>query len=83
MRLLNSDIFRGRFPLIHLILTLSLMLAPVTGSTTLLEEVVVTAQKREQSVYDVGISITAFTGNQIDQLRLHGFHQGRGAGRVC
>src|SRR5690606_30434671 len=35
-----------------------------------LEEVVVTAQKREQSVQDVGISITAITSDQLAQLRL-------------
>ena len=35
-----------------------------------LEEVVVTAQKREQSMQDVGISVTAFTGNQIRELGL-------------
>ena len=34
----------------------------------LLEEVVVTAQKREQNVQDVGIAITAFTGEQLDKL---------------
>ena len=34
----------------------------------LLEEVVVTAQKREQSLQDVAISITAFTGGQIRSL---------------
>lgn len=33
-----------------------------------LEEVVVTAQKREQSIQDVGISMTAFTGEQLQQL---------------
>jgi iron complex outermembrane receptor protein len=33
-----------------------------------LEEVVVTAQKREQNVQDVGISIATFTGDQIRQL---------------
>ena len=34
----------------------------------LLEEVIVTAQKREQSIQDVGISVTAFSGEQIKQL---------------
>ena len=34
----------------------------------LLEEVIVTAQKREQSIQDVGISVTAFNGEQIKQL---------------
>ncbi|MBT4518598.1 MAG: TonB-dependent receptor [Halieaceae bacterium] len=33
-----------------------------------LEEVMVTAQKREQSAQDVGISITAYTGEQMEQL---------------
>lgn len=45
----------------------------VMGTTTLafgqmLEEIVVTAQKREQSVQDVGISVSAFTGEQIKAL---------------
>lgn len=33
-----------------------------------LEEIVVTAQKREQDISDVGISITAFSGEQLQQL---------------
>jgi iron complex outermembrane receptor protein len=33
-----------------------------------LEEIVVTAQKREQNIQDVGISITAFTGDQMKAL---------------
>ena len=33
-----------------------------------LEEIVVTAQKREQSLQDVGISVTAFSDKQIQQL---------------
>jgi iron complex outermembrane receptor protein len=35
-----------------------------------LEEITVTAQKREQSIQDVGISITAYSG---EQLKSHGF----------
>src|SRR6266702_4553520 len=35
-----------------------------------LEEVVVTAQKREQKVSDVGISVTAFTGDQLKALNV-------------
>ena len=34
----------------------------------LLEEVVVTAQKREQSIQDVGIAITAFSAQQLKEL---------------
>ena len=33
-----------------------------------LEEIVVTAQKREQNIQDVGIAITAFTGDQMKAL---------------
>ena len=49
---------------------ISLALVPFTAHSAVLEEVMVTAQKREQSVQDVGISITAFTGDQLDQLGL-------------
>jgi iron complex outermembrane receptor protein len=40
----------------------------VLAQSSLLEEVIVTAQKREQNVQDVGISITAYTGDQLDQM---------------
>lgn len=42
----------------------------LTGSTyaAVLEEVVVTAQKREQNVQDVGIAVTAMTGDQLEAL---------------
>ena len=33
-----------------------------------LEEIIVTAQKREQNLQDVGISVTAFTDNQIREM---------------
>jgi iron complex outermembrane receptor protein len=51
----------------------ALCILAVTGparSETALEEITVTAQKREQSIQDVGISITAFSGEQI---RTQGF----------
>ncbi len=40
---------------------------PVVAQNVL-EEIVVTAQKREQNIQDVGIAITAFTGDQMDAL---------------
>jgi iron complex outermembrane receptor protein len=43
----------------------------VTGSAyaqTVLEETVVTAQKRSQNINDVGISINAFTGEQLQEF---------------
>ena len=44
--------------------------ASAQESRNVLEEIVVTAQKREQSIQDVGISISALTG---DQMRAFGF----------
>ena len=37
-----------------------------------LEEITVTAQKREQSIQDVGTSLTALSGNQIEKMGLTG-----------
>jgi iron complex outermembrane recepter protein len=48
------------------------MLFHLVAEAQVLEEVVVTAQKREQSLQDVGISVTAFSGEQIRAL---GFEQ--------
>jgi outer membrane receptor protein involved in Fe transport len=45
----------------------SLGAAPLAGAQVL-EEVVVTAQKREQSLQDVGISVSAFSGDQLKAL---------------
>ena len=48
--------------------------ATVIGSgpvaAAVLEEIVVTSQKREQNLQDVGISVTAMSGNQMDALGL-------------
>jgi iron complex outermembrane receptor protein len=38
------------------------------ANAQVLDEVVVTAQKREQSISDVGISVTAFSGEQLKAL---------------
>lgn len=47
-------------------LPLALIAADI--SAAVLEEVTVTAQKREESIQDVGIAITAYTGDQLSQL---------------
>ena len=47
---------------------LSLFAAQSTLAQGVLEEIVVTAQKREQNIQDVGIAITAFTGDQMEAL---------------
>lgn len=58
--------FRTAHPFIWLPLLLGAT-ASVTAQTAI-EEVVVTAQKREQSIQDVGISVTAFSGDQVREL---------------
>ncbi len=46
----------------------SLPFAPLSQAELRIEEVVVTAQKRAQSVADIGVTVTAFGGNEIKQL---------------
>ena len=50
-----------------------LMVLAVAGSVNaqVLEEIIVTAQKREQNLQDVGISITAFGWEQLQELNLN------------
>jgi len=52
-----------------------LLAAPLLGGclclpaqAAIIEEVVVTAQKREQNIQEVGIAVTALTGEQMEQL---------------
>ena len=41
------------------------------GTTSMrLEEIIVTAQKRQESLQDVGIAVTAFSGDEIKKLKL-------------
>ena len=40
----------------------------VRAAEALMEEITITAQKRAQPLQDVGIAVTAFTGEQIQQL---------------
>lgn len=56
-----------RSPLARLALAAALIL-PASTYAQVLEEITVTAQKREQNIQDVGIAITAFSGDQIDAL---------------
>src|SRR5690606_36410185 len=42
----------------------ALLLSAAPAGAQVLEEITVTAQKREQSLQDVGISVTAFSGEQ-------------------
>ena len=49
---------------------LIIMVFAIAGpiNAQVLEEIIVTAQKREQNIQDVGIAITAFSGEQMRQL---------------
>ena len=51
-----------------LALAISAVMAPTALQAAVLEEVKVTATKRTESAQDVGISITAFTGDQMEAL---------------
>ena len=42
----------------------------IEGQSNVLEEIVVTAAKRSESVQDVPISITAFTGDQLEERQI-------------
>ena len=41
---------------------------PAQAQPNVLEEVVITAQKREQNLQDVGVSVTAYSGDQMNAL---------------
>ncbi|MBT8079057.1 MAG: TonB-dependent receptor, partial [Gammaproteobacteria bacterium] len=55
--------------------TLALCVAavPATSMAQVLEEIVVTAEKREQNLQEVPVSVTALTGQQIDALGMTDF----------
>ena len=63
---MNSTKWR-RTVLPVIVISAMLLTAPFAGAQ-LLEEVIVTAQKREQSLQDVGIAVTAFSGDTIKNL---------------
>ena len=62
--------------IIGLIVTVVVMLpaapAAIAQDENILEEITVTAQRREQNLEEVPIAITAFTGAQIDRLNVTG-----------
>ncbi|MCY4514836.1 MAG: TonB-dependent receptor [Candidatus Tectomicrobia bacterium] len=47
---------------------LAALLWPTQSAAQVLEEIIVTAQKREQAINDVGIAVIAFSGEQVDEL---------------
>jgi iron complex outermembrane receptor protein len=57
-----------RYTPLGAILTVSLFSMGAWAQSTVLEEITVTAQKREQLAKDVGIAITTFSARQMDAL---------------
>ena len=57
-----------------LVAAISASLLPTLPAYAQLEEVIVTAQKREQSLQDVPISITAISGEQIQDAAINSFN---------
>lgn len=51
--------------LIGTVITMLAVLYSGTASSQAIEEIIVTAQKREQGINDVGITVNAFTGQQL------------------
>ena len=69
LKSINSLFSKGYTPLVRSALVfLGVACATTVSAQSILEEVVVTAQKREQNLQDVGIAITAFTGEQMKAL---------------
>jgi len=57
------------------VLALVLLLTATGASAQLLDEITVTAQKREQSAQDLSISVSAFSGDQLNALGVTGARQ--------
>ena len=64
----KSSLTMTRTQCVPLLLSVAAAVSVMSGSVmaqSLLEEVVVTAQKRDQALQDVGIAVSAFTGDQL------------------
>lgn len=53
-----------------LLAALPLAISATSFAQTTLEEVIVTAQKRAQSVQDIGVTVSAFSGEQVEDMNL-------------
>src|SRR5688500_2849785 len=60
---------KHQFTAVFLVAAAAALAGTAAAQTTSgLEEIIVTAQKREQSMQDVGIAVTAFSDKQIREL---------------
>ena len=51
-------------------ISMGLAQSPPASDDSALQEVVVTAQKREQNAQDIGLSLTAFSGDELRELNI-------------
>lgn len=69
MRKSIHNSFQTKFPL-ALFCAAAIATSTATAQTNVLEEITVTAQKREQSLQDTAVSVTAFSGDALRSLNL-------------
>lgn len=63
-----GDTLMENRPVLPIVGVLLILATAAPASAQVLEEILVTAQKREQSMQDVGIAITAISGEQMEAL---------------
>ena len=59
---------------LNLFIVFAISISPVPAQSVL-EEIIVTARKREQNIQDVSLSITAFTARRIQEMNLLSSHE--------
>jgi iron complex outermembrane recepter protein len=62
-----ANLIKDNSPLIFIV---SLVMASANVSGSILEEVVVTAQKKDEMLKDVSVSVTAFSGSTLKELNM-------------
>ncbi len=70
---INSSVLSSGFLWSFLAILLLSISLPLQAQRSVMEEVVITAQKREQSMQDVSIAVSAFSGDAIKKM---GFEEG-------
>ena len=66
---MTGTLWRSRWVIGAFAIVLPFGVGAQSAGERLLEEIVVTAQKREQYLTDVGIAVTAFTGDDVRRLK--------------
>ena len=66
---------RGVTGILYAVLAFGLTGVPSLSFSQVLEEIIVTAQKRSENIQEVPISVTAFSGDQMDALGMSDFSE--------